>query len=307
MFQQYSHSCPENTFDTRYPESSISGASVPFVDSPIPQAPATAHLHRSLKSSRDTSPFPIPRQPSPYASSVPSLSRSESQPNSLGDGHVAPRGPNSGFSSHSEKGGRHHHCHSHDILNPPNARDSEKRLVRYVRSQSRDSQFRCTIYTYSSDEMYRENSCAENNAVWILVSASLSCSPSIPPYPLTNLDAIDLPLPPLAPPYPSDRHLHRPCHAAPVAPRASLPLHILRFSVGEIAFLPLAAVKFPAWPDFFPKQCLGPRHEQYAHAHPPQPVRSHLRHRHCAECLGRRCLLVLCGNFRRSRGRRRTR
>lgn len=43
----------------------------------------------------------------------------------------------------------------------------------YAGSPSRDSQCRRTTYTYSSDEMYRENSCAEANAVWILIYLAL--------------------------------------------------------------------------------------------------------------------------------------
>lgn len=179
MFQPYSH-YPENASDNPYAESSISVASVPLVDGPIPRPPATAHLHSSLRSSRDTSPCPIRGQPSssrpsPYAASTLSLSRPESRPKSLGDRHVASRGPHSAPSSRSEKSSRHH-SHPLDALNPPYARDPEKGLVEYVGSPSRDSQLRRTTYTYTSEEMDRENSCAEDNAVWILVSAPLFCS-----------------------------------------------------------------------------------------------------------------------------------
>lgn len=181
MFQQYSHYAENPSDTTPYAESSISGVSLPFVDGPIPRAPATVHLHRLLKSSRDTSPFPIPGQPSPppsrpspFASSTPSLSRSESRPKSLGSGHVASRGQNSDR-SHSEKGGRHHHRLPPDGLNPTNARDPEKGLVGFAECPSRDSQLRCTTYTYTSDDMSRENACAEDHAVWILVSPPLSC------------------------------------------------------------------------------------------------------------------------------------
>lgn len=174
MFQQYSH-YPENASDPPYAESSISGTSVLYVDYPIPQAPATAHLPPSRKSSRNTSPCPIPGQPSPsrpspYASSTPSLSRSESRPKSLGNGYVASRGP----SSFSEKGSRHDHSHPPDALNPPHAKDPEKGSMGYAGSSSRDSQQRRTTYIYPTDEMDRQNSCAEEHAVWILVSASLS-------------------------------------------------------------------------------------------------------------------------------------
>lgn len=122
--------------------------------------------------------------------------------------------------------------------------------------------------------------------------------PTIPRRSLTKLDAIDLPRPPLTPPDHPDRHLHRPGHAVSRAPRPSLPLHILRPAAGEITRLPLTAFKLPTRPDLLTKQRLGPYHEQYTHAHPSQLTRSNLRRRHCGKCLGRRCLLVLCGNPR---------
>lgn len=112
-----------------------------------------------------------------------------------------------------------------------------------------------------------------------------------------ELDVTDIPLAPLAPCDARDRHLHRSGRAASATPRPSLPLHVLRLPVGEIAHLPLATAEFSTRPDLFPKQRPGPHHEQYVHAHPPQPARSHLRRRHFPECLGRRRLLVLCGNL----------
>lgn len=182
MFHQYSHDS-ENASDILYAESSISSASVPVVDCPIPHKLPTAHLHRSLKSSRDNSPFPIPGQPSPppsrfspYVSSTPSLSRPESRPKSLESGHVVCRGKSSDPSSPSEKGSRHHPSQSPDALNPLHVRDPEKGLVDYAESPLRDSQLYRRTYICTSDEMYGENSCAKGNAVWILVSAPLCCS-----------------------------------------------------------------------------------------------------------------------------------
>lgn len=181
MFHQYSHDSG-NASDSLSAESSISGASVPFVDCPIPRPLPTAHLHRSLTSSRDTSPFPISGQPnppsrsSPYTSSTPSLSRPESRPKSLQSGYVQCRGQSSDPSSISEKGSRHRHSPIPDVLIPLHLRDPEKGLVEYAESPLRDSQLHPRIYIYTSNEMHSENTCAKGNAVWILVSTPPSCS-----------------------------------------------------------------------------------------------------------------------------------
>lgn len=71
------------------------------------------------------------------------------------------------------------------------------------------------------------------------------------PHSLTPLDGIDLPLPPLAPSDPPDRHVHRPSYTAPAGPRPSGPLHVLRLPIDEIARFPFATTELPTPTDLF--------------------------------------------------------